>query len=574
MKKNKLFVFFTILFLLLVFSFPANARRDGPRGIKNQIPNVMVVRIYFQDRSDLDYLASRYDVWEVHHEDRWLIAQVLETQIDDLRSQGYSVEIDPIRTEKLDDLSPANPDEAGIPGFSCYRTVEETYDTLQNLENHYPNLAMRIDIGDSWEKTQAEGEPGYDLWVLVLTNQSIPGPKPRFFLMGAVHAREYATAETVTRFAEYLLSNYGSDPDVTWFLDYYEVHLLAQANPDGRKKAESGDSWRKNTDRDDGCNIETSWGVDLNRNSSFEWGGIGTSSYACDSTYHGPSPASEPEIQAMETYVRSLFPDQRGPNETDPAPMETPGLFITLHSYGELILWPWGHTSIQAPNHLQLQTLGRKMAYFNYYWPQQSYELYGTSGTNDEFAYGELGVAAYTFEMGVEFFEPCGGFEDVIYPNNQAALKTALKATRRPYQEPAGPDVINLSLSSPIIQQGLPVTLTVQLDDSRYSKNNGQEASQPIQSAEVSIDFPQWFSPQPISIPFLSSDGAFDEIDEQAFVVIDTGSLDLGKHQLFVRATDTVGNIGMISSTFLEVIPGTPIIRDVFIYLPWISHAP
>ncbi len=247
-----------ILILLLVFSFPAKARRDRSRGINNQILNVMVVRIYFQDRSDLDYLASRYDVWEVNHDDRWLIAQVLETQIGDLRSEGYSVEIDPVRTNKINDLPSTNPNEAGIPGFPCYRTVEETYDTLLHLENNYTNLAMRIDIGDSWEKTQPEGETGYDLWVLVLTNQSIPGPKPRFFLMGAVHAREYVTAETVTRFAEYLLSNYGIDPDVTWLLDYYEVHLLAQANPDGRKKAESGYSWRKNTDRDDGCNIETS----------------------------------------------------------------------------------------------------------------------------------------------------------------------------------------------------------------------------------------------------------------------------------------------------------------------------
>ena len=58
--------------------------------------------------------------------------------------------------------------------------------------------------------------------------------------MSAIHAREYATAELITRFAEYLVENYGTDPDITWLLDYNEIHLLLQANPDGRKHAETG----------------------------------------------------------------------------------------------------------------------------------------------------------------------------------------------------------------------------------------------------------------------------------------------------------------------------------------------
>ena len=87
----------------------------------------------------------------------------------------------------------------------------------------------------------------------MLTNQKRPGRKPRLFLAAATHARELATAELATRFAEYLVATYNVDPDVTWLLDYNESHVVAQANPDGRKQAEAGLAWRKSTDNLHGC---------------------------------------------------------------------------------------------------------------------------------------------------------------------------------------------------------------------------------------------------------------------------------------------------------------------------------
>ena len=90
------------------------------------------------------------------------------------------------------------------------------------------------------------------------------------FITAAMHAREYATAELVTRFAEYLVENYGSDADVTWVLDHHEIHLMLQTNPDGRKIAEDHTFWRKNTNSEL-CDDSDLWGVDLNRNFSFEW---------------------------------------------------------------------------------------------------------------------------------------------------------------------------------------------------------------------------------------------------------------------------------------------------------------
>ena len=161
---------------------------------------------------------------------------------------------------------------ARIPGYPCYRTVEETYTELSQLAAAHPELASWIDIGDSWTKVATGGAAGYDLFALVLTNKAKPGPKFQFFLMAAIHARELAAAELAARFAERLVADYGVDPDVTWMLDYGEVHIVPQVNPDGRKQAEQLVSWRKNTDTANGCDAPY-YGVDLNRNHSFHWGG-------------------------------------------------------------------------------------------------------------------------------------------------------------------------------------------------------------------------------------------------------------------------------------------------------------
>ncbi len=242
-------------------------------------PQALVVRVTTTGAAQLAALRSTIDVWAVYPNRRgayrgrgaYVDALVQPDQYFALLAQGYHIEINPVRTAQLNRPAQPRPGQAGgIPGYSCYRTVEETYAAAQSIVSAHPDLAQWIDIGDSWEKKTSGGAPGYDLRVLKLTNPVMAGPKPRFFVMSSIHAREYAPAELNTRFAEYLIDHYGVDPDVTWLLDYNEVHLLLQANPDGRKEAESGLLWRKNTDNDY-CANSDSRGADLNRNYPFYW---------------------------------------------------------------------------------------------------------------------------------------------------------------------------------------------------------------------------------------------------------------------------------------------------------------
>jgi PKD repeat protein len=479
---------------------------------------------------------------------------VTRAEYDILLKAGFRLEIDTGLTARLLQPNVRLPGQTtGIPGYPCYRTVEETFASAQALVATYPNLATWTDVGDSWEKTNNPAN-GYELMVLTLTNSALPGPKPKLFIMSAVHAREYAPAELATRFAEFLLEEYDVEPDVTWLLDDHEIHLMLQANPDGRKRAETGLLWRKNTNNNfcPGTNLR---GVDLNRNFEFQWGCCGGSSgNQCAETYRGVGAASEPETQAIQDYVRARFPDQRQSDLGAAAPITSTGVFLDIHSYGELVLWPWGFTSALAPNGAALQTLGRKLAFFNGYRPEQAIALYPTDGTTDDFAYGDLGLAAYTFELGTSFFQDCATFENTILPGNLPALLYSAKVARAPYQTPSGPDALDLTVSPASVTSGENTLFTATINDARYSNANGLEPSQNIAAAEYFVDVPPWSKTAlPIAVPMTAVDGNFDAPSEAVAVNIDTAGLRAGRHTLFVRGQDAAGNWGAVSAAFLHV---------------------
>ena len=535
---------------LFVVATPVAAATNPPPG-----NGPWVVRAAFTDRAQVNLLAAEREPWEVNYDKGYLVIDVDRAGWQALVDLGLVPEVDVDRTAEMLRPRVKLPGQVeGIPGFPCYRTVEETYASAQALATNFPNLATWTDIGDSWEKVTPGGLPGYDMMVLKLTNSAIPGPKPKLIINAAIHAREYTTAELVTRFGEYLVNNYGTDADATWLLDNQEVHLVLQANPDGRKHAEMGQFWRKNTDSNDGCNDSSSWGTDLNRNYPYNWNCCGGSSgSACSETYHGPSPASEPETQAVRDYVLAEIPDYGDP-QGGPIPADAAGMFMDIHSYSQLVLWPWGYTTTVAPNGVQMQTLGRKFAYFNNYFPEQSIYLYVTDGTTIDFAYGDRGVAAYTFELGTDFFQQCSYFENVIVPTNMPALVYAARVTRAPYMLPAGPESLSVAtVPSGTVPSGQPLVVNATVNDTRFSNVNGSEPTQPIAAAEVYVDVPPW-SPGAAPIALAAADGNFNTSIEPVTGTLSTTGWPLGRHTLYVRGRDSLNNWGPVGAVFIDVV--------------------
>jgi hypothetical protein len=433
-----------------------------------------------------------------------------------------------------------------------YRTVAEMRALLESSAAQHPDLTQFFIYGSSWEKTNSQSQQGHDLFGIRLTNRLKAGPKPVFLLIAAVHARELSTSEIALRLVRHLLDNYSSDGDARWLLDEHEVVVVPVVNPDGRVIAERGYLQRKNTNNTYGgeCAQPPSpgnhFGVDLNRNHTFQWGEVNRPSEPpCGQTFPGSSAASEPETRAIPDLALSLFPDQRGPAITDAAPQDATGVMITLHSTGNLVLWPWGSTGSPAPNANELSMIGTKFAAYNGYRPQQSIHLYPTSGTTDEWLYGELGVASFTFEIGLTV-GPCGGFfapfscleggaDGEFWQRNLPALMYAARIARAPYQLVHGPTAESLIASS--ANDGR-VELRAVFDETR---NGGQK----IAAAEYYVDIPPWRGG--VAKPLAPADGVFDSPTETAVATIDSASI---RSLFYVRAKDQDGNWGPVRAAF------------------------
>lgn len=543
------------VFLKRAFLFSALLAASG-QVVGQALNDTSVVRAWFDDESSLRRVAPLLGHAQIDRAKGLLRTEADSELRNALVAAGFRVETDVEAT--LANARLASAERAGmksIPGFACYRTVEETEATMAALVADASGLAEIIDIGPSWRALN--GGPGYQLKVLRATNRAIAGPKPTVFIMSSVHAREYTPAELSTRFVEQLIAGYGVDADATWLLDHHEVHALLQANPDGRKKAETGLSWRKNVNTNF-CGAGNSAGIDLNRNFPFEWGNWnGSSGVACDSTFRGPAPASEPETQAITAYVRSIFQDRRESPLDAAADLDTTGVFFDVHSFSGLVLWPWGFNESLAPNATALQVLGRRLAWFNTYTPQAAVGLYPTDGTTDDFAYGELGVPAFTFELGTAFFQDCARFESEIYPDNREALLYALRVARAPYRLPAGPDAYALRADPDLAAPGTSVEVSATFDDLRqregsFTASGPQPATQPVAAASAYLRVPPWSSGAS-ALGMLADDGSFSSSVERATVAIDTAGLPAGRHLLWVQGRDAAGNDGPPSAVFVDL---------------------
>ena len=519
-----------------------------------------VVQVYSIDPALIARMSEQFGHMRVDRRKGVITVDAGKTQRQWLAKQNVRIETDAPATAELGLHKPGTSLKS-IPGFSCYRTVEETQTSIDALVAAHPTLASKIDIGDTWDKTAPGGNAGYDLFVLKLTNAANSQPKPKFFAMTAIHAREYTTAELNTRFAEWLVNGYGTDAEATWLLDHTEFHLLLQSNPDGRKKAETGLSWRKNANTTYcGSNPNaTGPGVDLNRNFPFHWGGAGASASQCDETYRGPSGGSEPETRAVVDYIRGIFPDARPNDLTTPAPDTTQGLFFDIHSFSQLVLWSWGDTTTVAPNGAALEILGRRIGWFNGYDPQQAIGLYPTTGTTDDTAYGELGIPGYTIELGTEFFESCASFENATFPKNFDALRYAARTTYAPYKLPFGPDTTTIAATPELVAAGQAVALTARVDDSRINTTpqpqNGAPpvpTTQNVASASYTVDALPWEAGA-IAQPMTATDGAFNSGSEAVQASLDTTGMASGKHLVYVQGVDSGGAKGAPQAVFVEV---------------------
>ncbi len=310
-------------------------------------------------------------------------------------------------------------DSKDIPG---YRTYADMLQLIADLQAQYPGMLRVQTIGESWGKIYTQQGINYysnfqhDIIAIMLSdNADIDEDEPAFYFMGAHHAREPISTEVCLDILIHFLESYGSDQQITDLVNSSELWFIPIVNPDGHRivLTQQDTWWRKNIrDNDNNQTIQTTDGVDLNRNYGYEWGYVGSTDDPNYPTYHGPGPFSEPESNAVRDFLETRH--------------FVAG--ISYHSYGELVLYPFGFISdVYAPDHSALSALGVQIAesipsqISGHYSPSNSWELYPAAGNTDDWAYGHHGIFAYTIELATQFIPPANQVPGITTNNLEAA---------------------------------------------------------------------------------------------------------------------------------------------------------
>lgn len=291
-----------------------------------------------------------------------------------------------------------------------YRTIGQLDSLIQLLAQFFPQLCTRIQLPES----SVQGRSVHALRLRAGTGENRRG----VLLVGGTHSRELMNPDLLIELAVDLVVSYLTGSDVvlggrTWpasdlklILETLDLYLLPCMNPDGRHYVMTvDDMWRKNLRDNPNTTCD---GVDLNRNLDILWGVTQgqTSCAPCSDVYAGPSAFSEPETRnvkhLLDTYRIDCFAD--------------------VHSYSELVLYPWDHAPTQTTNPAQVfttlpsgtcqpiavpgyqeymhprdllrfQTVAQRIVNAiaavrgRVYTPQASIALYPTTGTHSDYAF-------------------------------------------------------------------------------------------------------------------------------------------------------------------------------------------
>ncbi|XP_017262312.1 carboxypeptidase B [Kryptolebias marmoratus] len=275
-------------------------------------------------------------------------------------------------------------DSGGSPrahSYTKYNTWSDIQNWMNSISSSNPNLISKQVIGNTYE--------GRPMTVLKLGKAS-SSAKPAIFMDCGIHAREWISPAFCQWFVKEALSTYGSDSQMTSLLNQMDVFVLPVFNIDGYAYTHTNNRmWRKTRSSRSGSSCV---GADPNRNFDAGWCTLGASSNPCSDTFCGYSPESEIEVKNVADFIRRNKSVIKA--------------YITMHSYSQLLLFPYSYKYGLAADHSELLKVaqGASAALQSLYGTRYTSgpgatTIYPAAGGSDDWAY-DLGVKySYTFEL-------------------------------------------------------------------------------------------------------------------------------------------------------------------------------
>jgi len=307
-------------------------------------------------------------------------------------------------TSKINPLT-----QGGLNG--AYHSYSETAAELKKMASSHPQIARLYILGQSLENRNVYG-------LKISKNPGLVEDEPGLALIGGHHAREWISVEVPLLIAQHLVDNYSSNQSIRNIIDRAAIWVIPLVNPDGLDYSIFNYRlWRKNRR----LNPDGSFGVDLNRNYSFQWGcdNQGSSPNPSSDTYRGSAPLSEPETLA----VSQLFQEHNF------------AAAISYHSYSQTILYPWSYADQPTEDEALLQWLAEQMSRLifqvhgrEYHPGRSSSSLYLSNGDFADWVYGLFKIPAFTVELppvdflSGGFFNPENDLRSIVEENLPAVL--------------------------------------------------------------------------------------------------------------------------------------------------------
>jgi carboxypeptidase T len=302
-----------------------------------------------------------------------------------------------------------------------YYNYQDMTDLLLNLAANNSNIIHLKSLETSYD--------GRNIWLVKLSdNVDENEDEPNVLLMGAHHGNEKPSYEVLIYFIKHVVDYYykentdddqdglinediidGLDNDEDGLVDEdpsedrvrdvinnTQIFLIPMVNPDGVES-----ETRKNCAPNFGpfgySNEITSYGVNINRNYGYDWilyylfpfrFHFFINAMDLSSNYRGPYPYSENETRAVKQLVEA----------------NSFKISLSYHSYSEIILFPWCHTTQKTPDEDLYLSIGENISRIDKYRliPGSDYlipRLGGNLGTSENWLYGEHGIIAFTMEL-------------------------------------------------------------------------------------------------------------------------------------------------------------------------------
>ena len=284
--------------------------------------------------------------------------------------------------------------------YGYYCDYDSLVRIMRNWAATYPAICRFDSIGQTF----------LGRWIYAVKisdNVHVEEDEPEVLMEATHHAREWAAPQAARHFGDSLLKSYGSDPAITDFVDNHQLWIIPVVNVDGYDyDYPQQRMWRRNRKPFGGaigCDPNRDYNGSCDTTRMHAWGalvpGSRSTHYPGDDTWFGARADWAECVDALQQFFRE----------------RTFVADVTLHSYGELVIWPFG--SGVAPYDQTIASLGQGMAAQmnrlsgGTYTPQQANYLYPSSGSSKDWMYGwahNVGgfpCMSYTIELGTTFYQ-------------------------------------------------------------------------------------------------------------------------------------------------------------------------